>query len=76
MARGSTPAPGRHFIAGPREAMVEITVTTKLRGDLATKLEANAARLKRAPVELLADIIQHVLEDDLVPAVLDEGRTP
>lgn len=56
----------------PREEVLEIECRLKLRNELAVRLNAHAVRLKRAPGELLADIIERVLQDDLVVAVLDE----
>lgn len=43
-----------------------------VRGPLADKLILEAERRERQPVDLLADIVSLVLEQDLVAAVLDE----
>lgn len=45
-----------------------------LRGAMARVLLRRAAQRKRAPVELLAAIIEAVLMEDLVDAVLDDGH--
>lgn len=49
----------------------DIAVDTILRGPLAKTLLAEAAKRGVEPVVLLADIIEAVLTDDLVAAVLD-----
>lgn len=53
------------------EVILDVELT--LRGDLAQTLLDHAKRRGRAPVELLASIIQFVLRDDLVDAVIDDG---
>lgn len=53
------------------EVVLDIELT--LRGDLAQTLLDHAKRRGRAPVELLASIVQFVLRDDLVDAVIDDG---
>lgn len=53
------------------EIVLDVELT--LRGDLAQTLLDHAKRRGRAPVELLASIIQFVLRDDLVDAVIDDG---
>lgn len=50
--------------------MLEISM--QLRNHLADALAKNAKRLNRRPIDLLADLIERVLEDDLVDAVLDD----
>lgn len=54
------------------EEAVEIDLQMTLKNELAQKLIGEAARLRREPVDLLADIIERVLTDNLVGAVLDE----
>lgn len=51
----------------------EITLEINLRGEMARRVIEHAERLSRAPVELMADIVERVLADDLIDAVLDEG---
>lgn len=51
---------------------VEIDVHMRFSGDLAESLIHHALRLKREPASLVADIIEKVIGDDLVDAVLDE----
>lgn len=52
---------------------VEIDIELKLTGPQAVTLLKHANRRKRAPVEIMADIIDAVLGDDIVDAVLDDG---
>ena len=52
-------------------AEVEVDASLQLRGPLAESLIRHAVRLKQEPAELLADIIETVLGDDLVEAVID-----
>lgn len=52
---------------------VEIDIELTLKGPLAAVLIRHAGKRNRAPVELLADIIEAVLGDDIVDAVLDDG---
>lgn len=54
------------------EEAVEIDLEMTLKNELAKKLIAEAERLGRSPVVLLADIIERVLTDNLVSAVIDE----
>ena len=60
----------------PRRDVLEIECRLKLRSELAVRLDAHATRLKRSPSELLADIVERVLQDDLIVAVLDEAGAP
>ncbi len=53
-------------------ANYELLFDGKLTGEKAKRLIEYAERYKRSPVELLADIIDKVLEDNLVDAILDE----
>lgn len=48
-----------------------IDIELQLRGKLAAALQAEAVRRKRDPAELLSDIIEAVLTDNLVNAVLE-----
>jgi hypothetical protein len=50
----------------------DLDLAMTLRGPLAALLTLHATRLQRRPVDLLADLIERVLTDDLVDAVLDE----
>ena len=54
------------------ETPIEIDVQMTLKNDLARKLVAEAKRLGRSPVELMADIVERVLGDNLVSAVIDD----
>ena len=49
----------------------EIDIELQLRGLLADRLQSEADRICREPAELLADIIEAVLNENLVNAVLD-----
>ena len=69
----SRPRLGFGVAPHPREEVLEVECRLRLRNENATRLTAHATRLKRAPSELLADIIERVLTDDLVVAILDEG---
>lgn len=51
---------------------VELKIELELRGELAKQLLEYAERFKREPAALLSDLIERVLLDDLVDAVLDE----
>lgn len=55
-----------------------IDIELQLRGPVAAKLEAAAKVRGRPPGDLLADVIEVVIEDDLFEAVLDdaEPRSP
>ena len=55
----------------PPFVAIEIDFEGQLRGEQAKRLIEHADRYKKEPVELLADIIETVLNDDLVTAVLD-----
>ncbi|MFG1417222.1 hypothetical protein V5F38_05335 [Xanthobacter sp. V0B-10] len=55
----------------PDDVVLDVELT--LRGDLAQTLLDHAKRRGRAPVELLSSIVQFVLRDDLVDAVIDDG---
>lgn len=59
-------------VSSCNEEVVEIDLQMTLRNELAQRLIDEAARLRREPVVLLADIIERVLTDNLVGAVLDE----
>lgn len=50
----------------------EIEVFTTLRNDLARKLLVAAKERAVEPVELLADIVETVLGENLIDAVLDD----
>lgn len=52
-----------------RELVIEVKTTFK--GPLAMKIEAEAARLKMPPVDLLADLVEVIFNDNMVDAVLD-----
>lgn len=49
----------------------ELCIELKLRAELARALLHSAESRKRRPIDLLADIIEKVLMDDLITAVLD-----
>lgn len=49
-----------------------LDVDLQLRGRNAAMLIAEAKKRRREPAELLADLIEKVLTDDLVDAVLDD----
>jgi hypothetical protein len=51
----------------------EITVDMTLKGPLAATLLRHAKRRKVRPIDLMADIVEAVLGDDIVDAVLDDG---
>lgn len=53
---------------------LEIDIELTLRGRLARMLTAHAERRRKGPAELLSDLIEAVLNDDLVNAVLDDGK--
>lgn len=59
---------GRKPMAGKHE----ITGETRLTGPLAEALLKHAKDRQREPVELLADIVETVLRENLVDAVLDD----
>jgi hypothetical protein len=50
----------------------ELTVDIVLRGRLARMLIKHAAVRKRDPAEVFADIVETVLREDMVDAVLDD----
>lgn len=52
----------------------EIDIELTLRGPLAATLRLHAARRRRKPVDVLADILEAVLGDDIVDAVLDDSH--
>lgn len=68
--------PLRTFAIDPAEAPDEITINLVLRHTPARRLVAAAARYRREPVELLAELIETILRDDLVGAVIDETVPP
>jgi hypothetical protein len=45
----------------------------EIKGDLARKLLDAADRFRRKPVELLAEAVEKLIEDDLFAAVIDDG---
>ena len=49
----------------------EIDIELQLRGPLAARLASAAFERRVKPAELLADIIETVLTDDLIAAVVD-----
>ncbi len=49
----------------------DLDLEISLRGQLAIKLIRASQARRMVPVEMLADIIEHVLNDDLISAVLD-----
>lgn len=72
--------PTGHYARKPRSAYarrmgedyVELDIKMRLSGDLAEACIYHALRLKREPVSLVADILEKVLGENLVDAVLDE----
>lgn len=62
----------RRWSAAQKLEPGDIAVEIVLRGPLAKKLRAEARKRRRRPVDLFADLVESVLEDDLVAAVLDE----
>jgi len=52
---------------------MELHCVIDLRNELAKQLHCHARRLKRRPIDLLADLIERVLTENLVDAVLDES---
>jgi integral membrane sensor domain MASE1 len=76
---GQSPQPGapadaltEALAAAAQLAPGEIAIQIVLRCSLAETLRKHASRLKREPAVLFADIVEAVLGDDLVQAVLDE----
>lgn len=61
--------PGQQTARAPAHV---IDIELQLRGRLAAALEVEARRRNRQPAELLSDIIEAVLGDNLIDAVLDE----
>lgn len=57
-----------------RHDALVIDIETQLRGRLARALVRAAARRKVKPVELLARIVETVLNENLIDAVLDDGE--
>ena len=53
---------------------VEIKLTVKLKGDLAPSALEIAARRNQPPDEMLADVLTMAIKDDMVDAILDDGR--
>lgn len=51
---------------------LEISCAIVLRDQLAERLEAHAERLGKSTVALLADLIETILNDNLVDAVIDQ----
>lgn len=60
-------------IIGRGEDGVEIQIVLTLRGPLADSLTGAANDRERDPAELLADIIETVLGEKLIDAVLDDA---
>jgi hypothetical protein len=52
---------------------ITIQIFLTLKGQLAQALDDAAAERNRPPVDVLADIIETVLGDNLIGAVLDDG---
>jgi predicted transcriptional regulator len=50
-----------------------VTYEGELRGDLARRLLSIADRKRRKPVDLLAQAVEKLIEDDLFAAVIDDG---
>lgn len=59
-----------------RAGIPVIHVETTLRGRLAETLMRHADRRRARPVDVLASIVEAVLNDDIVDAVLDDGPKP
>ena len=55
----------------PDPDRIRMTIDLELRGQLARRLDAEAKRRGRPAAEIIADLIETVIEDDLVAAVLD-----
>lgn len=51
----------------------ELTNEFTLKGELARTLLQHSAARQREPVEVLADLIEIILRDNLVDAILDDG---
>jgi hypothetical protein len=49
----------------------ELEITMTLRGPLAAALLSEARRRKRRPVDVLADVVETIIQDDLFAAVLE-----
>ena len=62
----------RRWSAAQKLEPGDIAVEIVLRGPFAKKLRAEARKRRRRPVDLFADLVESVLEDDLVAAALDE----
>ena len=54
-----------------KDGDIVVDCELQFRGRLATRLIRAAQARRMVPVEMLADIIEHVLNDDLISAVLD-----
>lgn len=54
-----------------QETELEIDIELMLRGPLAEKLIQRAAKVGKTPVDIMAEVIEAVIEDDLFAAVLD-----
>ena len=52
----------------------DIFVEITLRNELARVLHAHAEKRRKEPVEVLADIVETVLKEDIVDAVLDDMK--
>lgn len=59
------------MMPAPSATTYEIDVQMTLRDDLARKLMAAAKKRCVQPVNLLAQVVETVLRDDLVDAVID-----
>jgi hypothetical protein len=55
-----------------RNSTYEIEAAFTLKNKLAKVLLEHAAKRQREPAELLADVVETVLQDDLIDAVLDD----
>lgn len=58
---------------GPRlkPDLLEIDITITLKNELADKIVREAAKRGRTPVDIMADVVEAVVNDDLWAAVLD-----
>lgn len=55
-----------------REVAAPIDFSGQLRGPLARKVAQEAERRNREPADLVADLLEKVIEDDLFAAILDD----
>lgn len=52
----------------------EITMRIVLRGELARQVIEIAERRRQEPVEMMASVVEIVIRDDMVDAVIDDDR--